>query len=58
MAAVSLFSGTNMAAVTSCENTLLVFQNNETAVLAHQENPVGVELFSYAHFFFSLNLYS
>ena len=52
MAAVSLFSGTNMAAVTSCENTLLVFQNNETAVLAHQENPVGVELFSYAHFFF------
>ena len=38
-----------MAAVTSCENTLLVFQNNETAVLVHQENP---ELFSYARFLF------
>ena len=35
-----------MAAVTSCENTLLVFQNNETAaMLMFQTIPVGVELF-------------
>ena len=54
MAAVSLFSDTNMAGVTSCENALLVFQSNETAVLVHQENPVGVELFSYAQFFFGI----
>ena len=32
---------------------ILVFQNNETAtMLVYQDNPVGVELFSYANFFF------
>ena len=55
MAAVSLFWDINMAAVTSCENTLSVFQRYETVVLVHQENPVGVELFSHARFFFFLH---
>ena len=54
MVAISLFWDTNMAAVTSCENTLLVSQNNETAaMLVSQTNPLGVsELFSYANAFF------
>ena len=34
-------------------SAILVFQNNETAViLVYQENPVGVELFSYVKAFF------
>ena len=34
-------------------SAILVFQNNETAaILAYQENPVGVELFSYVKAFF------
>ena len=35
---------------------ILVFQNNETAaVLVYQENPLGVELFSYVNAFFCSN---
>ena len=35
---------------------ILLFQNNETAVmLVYQENPLGVELFSYANAFFCAN---
>ena len=65
MAAVSLSWDTNMAAVTSFENTLLwsvfkwrhggylLFRNNETAaMLVYQENPLGVELFSHVNAFF------
>ena len=34
-------------------SAILVFQNNETAaILVYQENPVGVELFSYVKDFF------
>ena len=34
-------------------SAILVFQNNETAaILVYQENPVGVELFSYVKTFF------
>ena len=33
-----------------------MFQNNETAaILVYQENPVGVELFSYINFSFCSN---
>ena len=32
---------------------ILVFQNNETAaMLVYQDNPVGIELFSYVKAFF------
>ena len=35
-----------MAAVTSCENALLVSQNNKTAaMLVFKTSPVGVQLF-------------
>ena len=39
-----------MAAVTSRENALLVFQNNKTAaMLVFKTSPVGVQLFSYVN---------
>ena len=39
-----------MAAVTSCENALLVSQNNKTAaMLVFKTSPVGVQLFSYVN---------
>ena len=34
-------------------SAILVFQNNETAaIMVYQENPVGVEVFSYVKAFF------
>ena len=39
--------------MTSRRPYLLVFQNNETAaLLVYQDNPVGIELFSYVKTFF------
>ena len=39
-----------MAAVMSCENALLVSQNNKTAaMLVFKTSPVGVQLFSYVN---------
>ena len=38
---------------------ILVFQNNETAdMLVYLDNPVGVELFSYANVFFCSNKFA
>ena len=39
-----------MAAVTSCENALLVSQSNNTAaMLMFRTSPAGIELFSYVN---------
>ena len=38
---------------------ILVFQSNETvAMLVYQDNPVGVELFSYLNAFFCSNKFA
>ena len=39
--------------------TILVFQNNETAaMLVYQDNPVGIEFFSYANALFCSNKFA